>query len=151
MNLEETFSTLLTYVRYMVLITFAQQDQLFDNLNTVQFTYGLITPSGSLLRALLLALNQSQLLCRNQLFVSYPADITVYGGPISYLILQSLAFYTFLVLHDSGWRPSLVSLARWIYPHNKKEMDCETKNMPPDVDEEAQLSQRSLAELRVHT
>ena len=91
----------------MVLITFSRADRLFTDLNTVQFSYGLITPAGNLLRAMLLTLNQSQLLCRNQEYVSYPGDITVYGGPILYLVLQTIAFYSFLVVYDSGWKPRL--------------------------------------------
>ena len=91
----------------MVLITFTQPDQLYPSLNTVQFVYGLFTPSGNLLRALLLTLNQSQLLCRNQEYVSYPGEITVYGGPILYLVLQIFAFYYFLVAYDSGWQPRM--------------------------------------------
>ena len=100
----------------MVLITFTQVDRLYQDLNTVQFAYGLFTPSGNLLRSLLLALNQSQLLCRGQEQVSYPGELTVYGGPIFYLVLQILALYTFLVCYDSGWLPQLGWLQRRLRP-----------------------------------
>ena len=96
--------------RYLVLLTFGSAERLQYNLNVVQFTYGLISPSGSLLRVLLLTLNQSQLLCRTRSLVSYPGDITVYGGPYLYLVLQSLACYAFLVCYDSGWRPHISHL-----------------------------------------
>ena len=81
----------------MVLITFAAAEQLQRNLNILQYTLGLISPSGNLLRSLLLTLNQSQLLCRGQQFVDYPGDVTVYGCPILYLVLQNLVFYAILV------------------------------------------------------
>jgi ATP-binding cassette, subfamily A (ABC1), member 3 len=103
---------MLTPFRYMVLLTYSQADRLYADLNTVQFTFGLVTPAGNLLRALLLTLNQSQLVCRTQEYVSYPGEITVYGGPILYLVLQIFVFYSILVCYDNGWfsRLSIMSL-----------------------------------------
>lgn len=132
-----------------MLITFTQQDQLFDNLNTVQFTYGLITPSGNLLRALLLALNQSQLLCRGQSLVSYPGDITVYGGPILLLTLQSVFFYAFLVMYDSGWRPRWAFLSRLRLSPIDPEKNASSLFQPSDVRDEAHSAANSKAELKV--
>jgi ATP-binding cassette, subfamily A (ABC1), member 3 len=54
------------------------------------------------MRALLLALNQSQIACNGQRYI--PAgDIRVYGGPIFYLILQIVGLYAFLVAYDGGY------------------------------------------------
>jgi ATP-binding cassette, subfamily A (ABC1), member 3 len=101
-------SMLIYFILYLVLLTFGSAEQLQDNLNTVQFSYGLIAPAGSLLRAMLLTLNQSQILCRTTSFVDYPGDIEVYGGPILYLTLQIIALYGFLVCHDSiSWMTAL--------------------------------------------
>ncbi|KAI4190446.1 MAG: hypothetical protein LQ346_004916 [Caloplaca aetnensis] len=55
-----------TYLAYLgslfasMLITFADAESLQTNLNTLQYTLGLISPSGKLLRVLLVSLNQSQ-------------------------------------------------------------------------------------------
>jgi len=78
-----------------------------SNLNTFQSTLGLVTPSGNLLRALLLSLNQSQLLCRNQTFAGNPGAINIYGGPILYLVLQVCVLYGILVAVDSGLTASI--------------------------------------------
>jgi ATP-binding cassette, subfamily A (ABC1), member 3 len=131
----------------MVLITFTRADRLFSDLNTVQFAYGLFTPSGNLLRALLLTLNQSQLLCRNQDFVSYPGELTVYGGPILYLVLQILAFYVFLVFYDSGWRPRIPMLQRL----GLTQLDSEkaVDNPTNEVVAEARRAEKCKDELRV--
>ena len=51
---------------------------------------------------MLLSLNQSQLLCRNQSLITYPADIAVYGGPYFCFVLQIFAGYAFLVYYDAG-------------------------------------------------
>lgn len=133
----------------MVLITFTQQDQLYYNLNVVQFTYGLLTPSGNLLRALLLALNQSQLLCRDQSFITYPAEITIYGGPILYLVLQSTVFYAFLVWHDSSqlgpiriWQPRFT-------PAPDAEKEGSTAVLDPLLAKEVYDTEHTTAELQV--
>lgn len=133
----------------MVLITFASQDVLLHNLNVVQFTFGLITPSGNLLRALLLALNQSQLLCRNQSFISYPGSITVYGGPILYLVLQSLMFYAYLVWRDSGYAhfPEILRLRR--SPVFDAEKEASPTPRKQDVLKEVSVTEQSKSELRV--
>lgn len=134
--------------RYMVLISFTQQDQLYDNLNLVQFTYGLFTPSGNLLRTLLLGLNQSQLLCRDQSFITYPGEITVYGGPILYLLLQSVAFYVFLVWHDG----SQLEFIRIISPTSTSSSDSEkdaSTGLDPLVTKEVYDTEHTTAELQV--
>jgi ABC-type multidrug transport system ATPase subunit len=97
----QAISMLIYFILYLALLTFGTAERLQHNLNTVQYTYGLISPAGCLFRALLLALNQSQLLCRERSFVSYPGGIEVYGAPYLYLILQSFGLYAFLVCYDS--------------------------------------------------
>lgn len=76
-------------------------DALVNNLITVQFTLGLVTPSGNLIRALLLGLNQSQILCDGQTYRS-PSSMAVYAGPIVLLVLQIVGMYAFLVSYDRG-------------------------------------------------
>lgn len=67
----------------------------------VQFTFGFITPSGNIIRALLLALNQSQIACSGQAYLPTGSP-QVYGGPICLLILQIAGLFTFLVAYDGG-------------------------------------------------
>ncbi|ERF69960.1 hypothetical protein EPUS_08771 [Endocarpon pusillum Z07020] len=120
-------------------------ERLLSDLNVVQFTYGLITPSGNLLRVLLLSLNQSQLLCRDQSLVGYPGDITVYGGPILYLTLQSMAFFTFLVWYDSGYKPELLTRAK-IYVSDEER---EAERRDEEVFTEVERTENSSDGLRV--
>ena len=71
-------------------------------LNIMQFTVALISPVANLLRSLFIALSQLTLNCGDP----KPAgDITKYGGPILYLILQSLALFGSLLWWDSGINP----------------------------------------------
>ena len=131
----------------MLLLTFGSAEQLQKNLDAVQYTYGLISPSGTLLRAMLLTLNQSQILCRERSYVAYPGDITVYGAPILYLVLQSIAFYTYLVYHDSGWSLSFGRFRKAAPPSADLEKD--TTGFRADVFAEQERTETSSDELRL--
>lgn len=57
-----------------------------------------------MLRALLLSLNEFSITCDGYALASYPGSITVYGGPILYLIVQFFLLMAFLIWYDSGGR-----------------------------------------------
>ncbi|TKA49985.1 hypothetical protein B0A49_11406, partial [Cryomyces minteri] len=99
---------LIYFISYMSIITYAAAADVNHYVNIAHFTISLVTPAGSLLRALLLTMNEFSLLCRDRSVASYPGDITVYGGPILYLIVQSLLLLGFLVWWDSGWKPAFL-------------------------------------------
>lgn len=132
-----------------MLITFADAESLQSNLSTLQYTLGLISPSGNLLRVLLVSLNQSQVLCRGQTVVSYPGDFNAYGCPILYLTLQAICFYVFLVWHDNGKPfPLPFTLGR-----NKElatpDDENDIKSVPFDVRDETVRTERSEDKLKV--
>lgn len=127
-----------------MLLTFAAAERLQYNLNILQYVMGLFFPSANVLRALLLTLNQSQLLCRGQQLVSYPGDITVYGCPILYLIIQIFVLYGILVWHDSG--------AKFSIPLRSKTRSAESEKamtLPADVRTEASRAEASDDKLRI--
>lgn len=128
----------------MVLITFAAAEQLQHNLNILQYTLGLVSPSGNLLRSLLLTLNQSQLLCKGQEFVTYPGDMTVYGCPILYLVLQNFVFYAILVWQDSGSTIALPKRTKTSIIDSEK-----TNTWPADVRDEVLRAETSEDKLRI--
>lgn len=66
------------------------------------FTRALISPSTNLARALFISLNVYSIDCRDTELASYPGGITVYGGPILYLIGQALVLMTLIVWRESG-------------------------------------------------
>jgi cytochrome b561 len=82
---------------------------LFHTVTIAHFTISIVTPAGSLIRALLLTFNEFSLLCHGNERASYAGDITVYGGPILYLCIQSLLLLGFLIYYDSGYRPAFLS------------------------------------------
>ena len=94
---------LLYFIAYLSVVTYAPPTKIDDYLLVTHFTIGLITPSGNLVRALFVALNVFSTLCEGKTTVpSYPGRITLYGGPILYLIGQSFFLFGILLWWDSG-------------------------------------------------
>ncbi|MCJ1419949.1 hypothetical protein MMC32_006305 [Xylographa parallela] len=93
---------LLYIIAYLSTLTYSSVDKIDTNLNIVHFTMAAVFPTGSLIRSLFISLNIFSIICVNTSIASYPGAITVYGGPILYLILQSMFLFTFLVWRDSG-------------------------------------------------
>ena len=68
--------------------------------------------------------------CRNDEFPAYPGSIFAYGGPILYLCIQIVGFFTLLMYLDKGAFPTL--------PHSVVTKDSEQAPTPtrPDIDQE---------------
>ncbi|KAL8722848.1 MAG: hypothetical protein Q9225_000735 [Loekoesia sp. 1 TL-2023] len=80
----------------------AAVDKVDTYINVTHFTIGLITPSGNLIRSLFVALNVFSIDCKDRSIASYPGDVTLYGGPILYCIMQSVLLFGILLWNDSG-------------------------------------------------
>ena len=70
--------------------------------NYIYYTTALVCPAISLFRTLLITLNVYGLACRGQVKGSYPGDISLYGAPILYLVVQFLLLVAFLMFWESG-------------------------------------------------
>lgn len=104
---------LLYFIMYMSILTYSPAYRITADLTAANFGYSVITPTGSLLRSLLLTLNEFSLLCEGTTIAPYPGGITVYGGPILYLIVQAMILFAVLLWWDSGYKPAfLTSLSR---------------------------------------
>ncbi|KAI9658038.1 MAG: hypothetical protein M1821_002698 [Bathelium mastoideum] len=99
---------LIEFILYLSIITYSPADRINANIITASFTFGLVTPAGNLLRALLLTLNEFSLLCQGDAVASYAGGITFFGGPILYLMLQAITLFTFLIWYDSGYKPGIL-------------------------------------------
>ena len=76
-----------------------------DDITIVNFTFNLVTPVGNLIRALMISMNMFSFLCSGapSKMATYPGAIKLYGGPIVYLVGQSLVLFGILMLWDHGW------------------------------------------------
>ena len=93
---------LLYFIAYLSVLTYSPTNKVDSYLLVTHFTIGLITPAGNLIRALFVALNVFSVLCESNQIASYPGKITLYGGPILYLIGQSFFLFGVLLWWDSG-------------------------------------------------
>lgn len=93
---------LLYFIAYLSVLTYSPTDKVDSYLLVTHFTIGLVTPAGNLIRGLFVALNVFSVLCEGNQIASYPGKITLYGGPILYLIGQSFFLFGVLLWWDSG-------------------------------------------------
>ena len=105
-------SLLLYFIAWLSTLTYAPTDKVDSYVNIVHFCVSIVFPTGSLVRSLAVSLNIFSLLCRDRSIASYPGEITLYGGPILYLILQSLFLFGILLWYDSGFQISTVLRGR---------------------------------------
>lgn len=136
---------------YVTIQARANPEHAQNEILIVHFTLGLITPVGQVLRAFLVSLNLFSILCEGSppVKASYPGGILIYGGPILYLILQSLFLFSLLVWQDHRFSLSrLPSFAQpfrqFFYPDVEDHITRE-----PEVGEEISRVTTSNDNLRV--
>jgi len=91
--------------RYITIKTYRPPYEIDHDILIAHFTIALVTPSGNLLRALLLTFNEFNTLCVGEVVQPNPGAITAFGGPIAYLIIQGLILLALLIWCDGGFNP----------------------------------------------
>lgn len=112
---------LLYFIAYMSILTYVGAADQPRVINVAHFTIAALAPICNVQRALFVALNVFSITCHGQELAPYPGDITVYGGPILYLMLQTLFLFGVLLWWDSG------SLYRR-FRHKKLQAEIEEKD-----------------------
>lgn len=134
---------LLYFIAYMSVLTYAPTTQVNSLVNVMHFVIAALAPIGNVTRSMFTALNTFSILCRDKEVASYPGEITLYGGPILYLILQSLIYFGILIWRDSG------SLFRWFRKDTKEEDQEEDLDADQDIGKELARVSSSNDGLRV--
>ncbi|KAJ3577357.1 hypothetical protein NPX13_g3210 [Xylaria arbuscula] len=93
---------LIYLIAYLVVQTYAPINTIDSSLVIVHFVVSAFFPIGSIVRMLFVALNLFSTACDGQELRSNPGDILAYGGPILYLIVQSIILFGILLWYDSG-------------------------------------------------
>ncbi|EEP78972.1 conserved hypothetical protein [Uncinocarpus reesii 1704] len=93
---------LLYFVAYMSVLTYAPATRVNSLIKIMHFVIAALAPIGNVTRSMFTALNIFSTLCKGKEVASYPGEITLYGGPILYLILQSIFLFGLLIWWDSG-------------------------------------------------
>ncbi|KAI9802311.1 MAG: hypothetical protein M1833_001817 [Piccolia ochrophora] len=118
-------------IAYLCIYTYAPTQEIDRDLNIAHFTISLISPAASLMRSLFIALNVFALDCQDREFKAYAGDITLYGGPILYLVLQSLAMFGFLLWWDSG--STLAKIKKGPKPEDEEESEVQEKEISDEL------------------
>jgi ATP-binding cassette subfamily A (ABC1) protein 3 len=128
---------LIYLIAYLCTITYAPVAKVDDYLQIVHFTVSIITPMGSLIRSLFLSVNLFSTTCVGNSLSNTPGGIKQYGGPILYLILQSIALFCVLLLHDGG--------SLWVKFRRSKPVTSttETGDVGPDGNHTDELNRTS--------
>lgn len=130
-------------VAYLCTLTYAPINKIDDYLLVVHFTVSAVTPMGSLIRSLFLALNIFSTTCSGKEIASYPGGILQYGGPILYLILQIFFLFAVLLWYDSG------SVLAWYRRVRKQPANAQVVASDDDIVEELARVSSSNDGLRV--
>ncbi|KAJ7508422.1 hypothetical protein B0H11DRAFT_2304369 [Mycena galericulata] len=100
------FIMFLLYIAgYLLTLTYAKTSDANGIITIIHFTLSILSPIASVTRAGLVSVNLFSLLCNGQstaLSVAWLSSIMRYGGPITYLIIESFVMLAFLVWVDSG-------------------------------------------------
>ncbi len=129
---------------YFQIIANAPSSKVNSDILIAHFSIATITPVGNLIRALLIGLNVFSILCEGNppVTASNPGRITLYGGPILYLILQCFFLFGILLLADSNVKIFRFRKAK--LPHVEA-----TETREPEVSDEIQRVTNSTDGLRL--
>ncbi|OAG00618.1 P-loop containing nucleoside triphosphate hydrolase protein [Paraphaeosphaeria sporulosa] len=136
---------LLYFIGYMSILTYSPAYRIDSDLKIFHYAFATVTPSGNILRTLLLSLNSFSLLCHGDEVASYPGAIDVYGGPILYLSVQAILLFIALVWWDSGYRPPIFNRTK----SRQRHTEDSTEHVVPAVAAEISRTEQSNDSLRV--
>jgi ABC-type multidrug transport system ATPase subunit len=89
-------------IAYLCCITYAPVNRVDDFLVVVHFVVAAFAPIGSVIRTMFLALNLFSTTCVGDVIAPNPGGILQYGGPVLYLVLQSVCLFALLLWLDSS-------------------------------------------------
>ncbi|TLD21817.1 ABC transporter-like protein [Venturia nashicola] len=128
---------LCSLIAYLSILTYSPVYNIDRHLRIAHFTIAIVSPSANLCRALLLTLNEFSILCIGDAIALNPAGIIYFGGPILYLIVQALVFFTALVWWDSGYKPAILqrfSKRKTIDPTEERISSAQDADIAAEID-----------------
>ncbi|KAF4122711.1 ABC-type branched-chain amino acid transport system, ATPase component [Geosmithia morbida] len=114
-------------IAYLCVITYVAVEDIESSLRVVHFVISAFVPIGSAMRALFVTTNLFSTTCDGQEISSDPSAMLQYGGPILFLILQSVILFLLVIWFDSG---SVGSSVRGLFRKDR------VPDSEGDVDEE---------------
>ncbi|KAH6618153.1 hypothetical protein B0J18DRAFT_483337 [Chaetomium sp. MPI-SDFR-AT-0129] len=100
----QVIAMLLYLIAYLCVILYAPVHRIDSLLVVVHFVVSVIAPITSVVRALFVALNLFSTACDDRVLSASPGGMLLYGGPVVYLIVQTLLLFVLLVWAEGGFR-----------------------------------------------
>ncbi|KAI1499526.1 hypothetical protein F5X99DRAFT_389741 [Biscogniauxia marginata] len=119
-------------IAYLAVLTFGPVTTIDQSLLVVHFVISAFVPVGSIVRTFMIGLNLFSATCDGDQLQGNPAALTAYGGPILYLIVQSIFLFGVLLWYDSGAGRTLVKriFTRKAIKHNDEDEDVLNEYIP---------------------
>ncbi|KAH7027902.1 uncharacterized protein B0I36DRAFT_328176 [Microdochium trichocladiopsis] len=89
-------------IAYLSIMVYAPAPTVDRAIVIAHFVLSALFPIGSLIRTLFVTLNLFSSSCSGEAFTSNPSGMLFYGGPILFLVVQSVLLFLFLLWNDSG-------------------------------------------------
>lgn len=89
-------------ISFLFIVTFSSASTVDKNILLAHWIVSAFFPIGSFLRAMFVGLNVFSTTCSGDRLQPNPGAMTAYGGPILYLIVQSVILFSLLLWYDSG-------------------------------------------------
>ncbi|KAL7934249.1 P-loop containing nucleoside triphosphate hydrolase protein [Trichoderma chlorosporum] len=89
-------------IAYLFILTYSPAANTNRDVLIAHWVIAAIFPTGSLIRTLMVGQNIFSTTCDNDQLQSNPAALTAYGGPLLYLILQAIFWFSIVILIESG-------------------------------------------------
>ncbi|ODA81170.1 hypothetical protein RJ55_04134 [Drechmeria coniospora] len=90
-------------ITYLFVLTYSPAASMNSNILIANWVISAIFPTGSLIRALFVALNTFSTTCDDDKLQAYPGAMTAYGGPILYLAVQAMLLFGLVIWLESGY------------------------------------------------
>ncbi|KAF4959511.1 hypothetical protein FSARC_10716 [Fusarium sarcochroum] len=129
---SQTLIFVVYIIAYMSVITFTPVTKVDRSLRLVHFITSAFAPIGSALRALFITTNLFSTACEGFEVTDNPSGMLYYGGPILYLILQSLILFGLLIWLDTG---SAGAPIRGLF-HGSKKAESDEELVDEDIIDE---------------
>lgn len=89
-------------IAYLFILTYSPAANTDRDVLIAHWVIAAIFPTGSLIRTLMVGQNIFSTTCDNDKLQANPAALTAYGGPLLYLILQAIFWFSMVVWVESG-------------------------------------------------
>ncbi|KAH7324597.1 ABC transporter [Stachybotrys elegans] len=89
-------------IAFLFILTFSDSTVVDRDILIGHWVISIFFPIASLMRAMLVATNAFNISCADEELQPNPGAITAYGGPILYLVVQSIILFALILVFDSG-------------------------------------------------